>query len=247
MVSLRVIQLEDRAEAITFRFEVSDSGIGIPKEALGKMFQSFSQADTSVTRRFGGTGLGLSICKKLVHLMGGEIGLTSEVGKGSTFWFNLTLRKGPDLIQFKEVEIVKFIPKPKSGKMIRILIAEDNPVSQKVAIMQLKKLGYYADAVGNGSEAIDALRSAPYDLVLMDCQMPVMDGYQASTLIRKSEPMKFRNIPIIAMTANAIKGDKEKCLEARMSDYVSKPVKVEALKAAIEKWLDFEVRKKSAS
>lgn len=230
------IQSETPDETL-FRFEVEDSGIGIPKDALSRMFMAFSQADASMTRRFGGTGLGLSICKKLVEMMGGEIGVTSVEGKGSIFWFTIPMKKSS---MEPEVELKVETPAPDLETRAltgRILVAEDNFINQRVALGMLEKLGYKAVAVASGVEVLDTLRDMSFDLILMDCQMPEMDGYQATSLIRSSTSLSNVNIPIIAMTANAIKGDKERCLAAGMDDYVSKPVSLDKLSLVIKKWL----------
>lgn len=217
---------------IQLRFEVSDTGIGIPEESLSRMFQAFSQADASTTRKFGGTGLGLSISKHLVTLMGGEIGVKSTAGMGSTFWFTLPFEMGSQLLG--EASSAEFANIGLDRKL-RILIAEDNSINQIIAIAMLEKLGHTAVAVANGSEAIDALRETPYDLIFMDCQMPELDGYEATKIIRNSKTLTWQNIPIIAMTANAMSGDREKCLKAGMTDYLSKPMKPKDLALAIER------------
>ena len=371
---------EDKTHAI-IRFSVSDTGIGIPQDRMDRLFQSFSQVDSSTTRKFGGTGLGLTISKQLAELMGGEIGVESEEGKGSTFWFTAVLEKQPDgkekrivvhedirgerilivddnatnryvlreqlkswecryeeassgqhaieklrravidkdpfeiaIIDLKMPEIdgetvgkkikqdpdlrntilvlmtsmgqrgdakrlekigfAAYLTKPirqsklydclatitgvqKKAAMeqpapivtqhslsedrkrkVRILLAEDNMINQKVALNILKKLGYSADAVANGKEAVKALEMISYDMVLMDCQMPEMDGYETTREIRNPESNIINhNITVIAMTANAMKGDREKCLSAGMDDYLSKPVKPQALYDMLKKWL----------
>lgn len=212
-------------------FEVTDTGIGIPPEALDRMFQAFSQADSSTTRRFGGTGLGLSICKHLVNLMGGEIGVRSEVGVGSTFWFTLPLQAGKAPVSEKVVDSVATKPL----KRLRILIAEDISVNQIIAIKMFERLGHSAMAVANGQEVLDSIRETPFDVIFMDCQMPEMDGYAATRHIRESKTLSCTNIPIIAMTANAMEGDREKCLEAGMDDYITKPVKARDLENVLSR------------
>ncbi len=223
------------ADKNMIRVEVKDTGIGIPKGALSRMFQVFSQADASTTRRFGGTGLGLSISKQLIEKMGGEIGVISHDGEGSNFWFTIALPEGAKVEKSKFSTAGNFAEL--SDKKFRVLVAEDNLVNQKIALKVLQKMGLSVEAVANGHEAIDALRSVPYDLVLMDCQMPELDGYEAARLIRSSRTLPRNQIPIVAMTANAIRGDKEKCLAAGMNDYISKPVKTDELFAVLKKWL----------
>jgi len=222
-------------------FEIVDTGIGIPQSALGRMFRAFSQADASTTRRFGGTGLGLSICKHLVDLMGGSIGVESREGNGSTFWFDIPLQVGVRPVELMNDEVA---PSFALNARLRILIAEDNPVNRMIAVRILEKLGCRADSAANGNEVLDALRNAPYDLVLMDCQMPEMDGYETTRLIRHSRTLPCVKIPIIAMTANALPGDREKCLAVGMDDYVSKPLTAEHLVTVIHRTL---IQKKAAA
>ena len=365
----------------TIRFTISDTGIGIPPDRMDRIFDSFSQADSSTTRKYGGTGLGLNISKRLAELMGGELGIESREGVGSRFWFTAVLEKqaeeseaslvvptdirgkrmlivddnntnrkvlkaqlsvwgcqydeaagGRDALEkmrravegndpfaiaivdmqmpemdgrelgrrikadplisrsklvlmtslgnrgdvqaFEKIGFEAYLTKPVKQSLLydcltmlngeqsgspaskvkhmitahslsenrkrkdRILIVEDNIINQKVVLNFLKKLGYQADVACNGKEAITALESFSYTLVLMDCQMPEMDGYEATARIRESESGDHKpKTPIIAMTANAMKGDKEKCLDAGMNDYLSKPLKAEALEAMLKKWL----------
>jgi len=239
-----VITVELVSDAGTFviiRFSVSDTGIGIPDDRLSIIFEPFTQADSSTTRKYGGTGLGLSISKQLTLLFGGEIGCSSELGKGSTFWFTARFEKqagieagiGTDNGQTDlDMENQTFV----SGA--RILVVEDNPFNQKVAQSILGNLGYKADVAADGLEAIRALELIDYDLVLMDCMMPQMDGFAATAMIRNPDSkVKNHKIPIIAMTANAMKGDREYCIATGMDDYLSKPVKKKDLAEIVIKWL----------
>jgi signal transduction histidine kinase/CheY-like chemotaxis protein/CHASE3 domain sensor protein len=217
------------AQGVQVVFEISDTGVGISDSAIGRLFQSFSQADTSTTRKFGGTGLGLSICKNLVELMGGKIGVRSQEGKGSTFWFSVPFQLGTSLPLAEQV-----VTRENSiDQKLQILVAEDNPTNQLIATKILEKFGHSATVVTNGKEAIGAIHNGKFDLILMDCQMPEVDGYEATRLIRAGKAGKSSNIPIIAMTANALTGDREKCIEAGMTDYISKPIKPKDLLAVI--------------
>ena len=360
-VVLRICVVEQALDGCTLRFEVQDSGIGMKPEVRDRLFQSFYQGDSSTTRKFGGTGLGLAICRRLAELMGGAIGVESELGKGSTFWFTIRtpslgqlsrnrtqrgvllwnlpsflshaleaqlelwgahcLLASPEVAPEKDY-LAKLGPHPlvlcgagttqeqllslglpdtaqvvrlhslyqpeerrkaegegfnsflsvpvrqshlalllglkqaATGRAtpeamaqahlrgpssdIKVLLAEDNLVNQKVALAVLKKMGLTADLANNGLEAVHAAQAKLFDLILMDCQMPEMDGFEASRLIRETE-MPGRRTPIIALTANAMVGDRERCLEAGMDDYLAKPIRVPDLEEALRRWLHFEV------
>ena len=389
-VFVKVLLEEETDERATVRFEVNDTGIGIPKDKLGLLFQSFSQVDASMTRRYGGTGLGLAISKRLAEMMGGRIGVRSEEAKGTTFWFNVVLEKQtgdgvaeavvpedirgerilvvddhptnrlvltemlrvwgcryeeaadgvealerlrrglaegepfrialldmqmPDMdgktlsrviksdpalketllvmltsvgqrgdaAELQKIGLSAYLIKPvrksqlydclvtvlgaarsqgariaarpiltryglqeEKKRRARILLAEDNAVNQKVALKILERLGYRADVVGDGKEALAALERIPYDLVLMDVQMPEMDGFEATRAIRDGRAKVLdRNVPIIAMTAHAMKGDRERCLEAGMDDYIGKPVTPTAVKEILDKYLGSKTASKA--
>ncbi|HYX31473.1 MAG TPA: response regulator [Oligoflexus sp.] len=232
-IQLRIGIEEENDLTTVFKFEVEDSGIGIPQSAIGRMFMPFSQADATTTRKFGGTGLGLSICKRLVELMHGQINVSSIEGKGSVFWFTIPLQKSISKRNTKS-EVLAPLTRGLTG---RILVAEDNFINQKVALGMLERMGHKAVAVANGVEALNSLREMHFDLILMDCQMPEMDGYETTSIIRRGHTINSPSIPIIAMTANAILGDKERCLASGMDDYISKPVRIDKLALAIGKWL----------
>lgn len=218
-------------------FSITDQGIGLTEEQISRLFQPFRQADASINRRFGGTGLGLSICKRLAEMMGGEIGVESCPGKGASFWFTIkVLSAGASRAQ---ADLETSGPGARlhgPAKSFRLLLVEDNAINQKVAIMMLKKLGYQVDLAGNGLEALDAVTRERYDLILMDCLMPEIDGFEATRRIRSSGG-NAAQIPIIAMTANAFSEDRAACLAAGMTDYLSKPVRELELANKIEHWL----------
>jgi len=246
------VRLESEDERnVTIRISVSDTGIGIPANRQDILFSTFTQVDGSTTRKYGGTGLGLAISKQLAELMGGKIGLESKEGVGSTFWFTAVFEKQPTRSGSADEEFAKIdgegaIDRGATGltisqsveRKIRILVAEDNPVNQKVAQAMLRKMGLRADVVADGQETVNALQMIPYDLVLMDCQMPEMDGFEATRSIRQ-EGSKALNphIPIIAMTAATMQGDKEKCIQAGMSDFIAKPVQQRELAEILARWL----------
>ena len=221
------------------RVRVDDTGLGIAPEDQARLFTPFFQVDSSITRKFGGTGLGLTISKRIVDLMGGEIGVESQPGIGSTFRFSVLLERC-----LKRSEASPSTPgqplasaSPRS-RDFHLLLVEDNPVNQIVARGLLENLGYRVDVADNGLQALDAFDRGPYDLILMDCQMPELDGYEATRRIRAQEPAGQR-IPVVALTAHAMKGDREKCLAAGMDDYLSKPVREAALRTTLARWLPF--------
>ncbi len=222
-------------EMASLRFRVTDTGIGIDLETQARLFQAFTQADGSTTRRYGGTGLGLAISKQLVEKMDGDIGVESSVGAGSTFWFTVEFPKQAkgvaQVVPQETKDITHRQPKaPESVRSQRVLIAEDNLVNQQVALAQLRKLGYASDVVANGLEVLEALNQIPYDIILMDCQMPKLDGYQTTRQVR----LRGGHQPhIIAMTASAMQGDRELCLAAGMDGYICKPTRITDLKAAL--------------
>ena len=237
-------ELESRAErAVTVRFTIVDTGIGICPDQLSALFSPFVQADSSTTRKYGGTGLGLAICKQLVEMMGGTIGVDSREGQGSTFWFTTIF----EYVAFDERECAPQPattqrPEPVSapsapvhpGHGENILVAEDNFTNREVILAQLKKLGYDGKAVINGIEAVEAVQHGAYGLLLMDCAMPLMDGYEATHRIRQSTQP---HIPIIALTASAMPPDRERCLSEGMDDYLAKPVELSRLAAVLARWL----------
>ena len=237
-IEVQVDQIAFDDAGARLRFSVKDSGIGISQEAQNSLFEAFTQADNSTSRRFGGTGLGLAICRRLVELMGGRIGVDSTPGKGSVFWFDLSLM--PAISQTGSepaLEGRRTSPRPYGSRPVQLLLAEDNEVNQLVALSQLRTLGYPVDAASNGHEVLAALENKHYDLVLMDCQMPELDGYETTRQIRRQKSGRWKDLPIIAVTAHAMKGDREKCLEAGMNDYISKPFQQHELQEVLEHWL----------
>jgi CheY-like chemotaxis protein len=246
----------ETATAVTIFFQVRDTGIGIAPDQFHRLFQSFSQVDGSASRKFGGTGLGLAISKNLVTMMGGKIGVEANRDGGATFWFDAVFAKQ------QASGAVTPSPNPSSRQSaaqtndgdIRILLAEDNFINQTLALHVLKNLGYSVVAVDNGRQAVQEWQHQAFDVILMDIQMPEMDGFEATRIIRDGETLPFdaarhmqnpspvdhprrQHIPIIALTAHAMAGDQAKCLAAGMDDYITKPIIPEILSAKISHWL----------
>lgn len=234
-IAITVKNLQDTAGEKTLQFSVRDTGIGIAAEKQRSIFDAFVQADSSSTRQYGGTGLGLAIASQLVALMGGQIWLESELGKGSTFHFTARFGVADDLSLQEAGNRKHLEPQENNGeqKKLHILIAEDNAINSKLATHLVAKQGHSAVVVGSGKEALKALEQQHFDLVLMDVQMPDMDGFEATSTIRQQERSTQKHLPIIAMTAHAMSGDRERCLEAGMDAYITKPVDGKKLIAAI--------------
>ena len=244
-VTLAVERVRRHEAQAAYRFTVSDTGIGITEEQASRLFAPFVQADASTTRRYGGSGLGLTISKQIVELMGGSLEMRTREGAGSSFWFTVEFDPASEIAAQPTVQAIAAafpaapaVPLHRTSNAHaagrpRVLVAEDNPTNQMVALAQLEKLGYSGYAVQNGAEALSALRSSRYDLILMDCEMPVMDGYDATRCIRNGGNTQ---IPIVAVTAHAMTSDRDRCLAAGMDDFLSKPVDMQVLASLLERW-----------
>jgi PAS domain S-box-containing protein len=244
-VVLKVHIAEIKAHSMLIRFDVHDTGCGIDAESIPKLFLAFSQLDGSSTRSHGGTGLGLAISKQLAQLLGGEMGVESIPGVGSCFWFTAEVQTSRQMNQTPDqtttappiVPTTQTVTDTFLHRNLRILLVEDSLVNQKVALAMLKRLGYQqTDCAANGAAALRQVQEQDYDLVLMDCQMPIMDGYEATRSIRALDDEKFRELPIIALTAHAMQGDDGKCYAAGMDDYLTKPITPVTLQSHINQW-----------
>jgi CheY-like chemotaxis protein len=246
-----------RSAEFEIKISVADSGIGISAEQLAGLFQRFTQADSSTTRRYGGTGLGLAISKTLAELMGGSIGVHSDPGQGSTFWITLPLIAAEQSVPesaaaLAQPPVLVNAVSPSPGMAIpgapapihgRVLLVEDNFVNQRVAVYMLGKLGHQVDVAKHGREAIEMLTRCPYDLVLMDCQMPEMDGFEATRMIRDpASSVLDHDVPIVAMTANAFPEDRARSIASGMNDFLAKPVERSVLAGVLAKWLKLASR-----
>lgn len=230
-ITLRARIDEESTEKVLLRFEIQDTGIGISDEHQQKLFKQFEQAESSTTRKYGGTGLGLSINQRLANLMGGDVGVTSKVGQGSTFWFTICLKRGSFNNEAIKTKTLHQLPR----KDADILLVEDNEINQQVASALLEDANLKVHIANNGAEAVQMVMQQHYDLILMDMQMPVMDGLEATKKIRQLKVGEA--VPIIAMTANAFIEDRQRCLEAGMNDFVAKPVEPKLLYSKLAEWI----------
>jgi len=252
MAKIAAEKSSDSSDLFCLNFAVSDTGIGISEVQINRLFQSYAQAEVSTTRKYGGTGLGLAICKKLCHLMGGDITVESKYGIGSTFYFSVVFsavsqQKSEEIHQHATLTFSMEHLSQFPNRVKNILVVEDNAVNQMVISMMLKKLGYIVDTAVNGQKALEVYQKKYYDLIFMDIQMPILSGYDATKHIRLKEREESKNnspsnlldssipkhIYIVGLTAFAMPGDKEKCLESGMDNYISKPVKKQDLETVL--------------
>jgi PAS domain S-box-containing protein len=236
-VTVRARRLGNDASGVLLRFEVEDTGIGIAEESIPRLFGIFEQADSSTSRKFGGTGLGLAITRRLAELMGGQVGVSSQLGTGSRFWFTALLKPGDDAMDalsstFAGLSMLA-VHETLAGR--HLLIVEDEPINREIALELISEYGITADTAENGRQALELLKTRSYDLILMDMQMPEMDGLEATRQIRAQS--KYTLLPIIAMTANAFAEDRERCLKAGMNDFIVKPVEPDDLKMVLLHYL----------
>jgi CheY-like chemotaxis protein len=238
-IVLRLTLLREEADAVWVRFEVEDTGIGVPTEALGRLFHAFEQADNSNTRKYGGTGLGLAITRRLAQMMGGEAGAESSPGQGSRFWFTARIARAAQSAKataaqdFAPSSVEHLLRQEHAGR--RILVVEDEPVNREITLMLLEDVGFAIDVAEDGLEAVELAAKNRYDLVLMDMQMPRMNGLDATRAIRRQPGNS--ELPILAMTANAFVEDKALCLAAGMNEFIAKPIKPDILFENLLKWL----------
>jgi CheY-like chemotaxis protein len=237
-VSLSVARKQDRNGVPVFAISVQDTGIGIPREKLPCLFNDFVQIDASLTRNFDGAGLGLAISRRLARIMGGDISVESAPGEGSTFICELPLPIVGAAVHTRGAQSIDGISDAvdrRPGEGCRALLVEDNPVNQQLGQRMLERLGCSVDLARHGQEALDLLAVQCYDIVFMDCQMPVMDGYAATAELRRREGHR-RRTPVVALTAHAMEGDRDRCLAAGMDHYLTKPLAAGELRTTLEKW-----------
>ncbi|MGF1516136.1 MAG: response regulator [Elainellaceae cyanobacterium] len=232
-IAIRPVGPLTASDTVELRFSVRDTGIGIASEHQGQIFNMFTQVENSASRQYEGTGLGLAICRKIIDLMMGEIGVDSRLGVGSTFWFQVALTRSHYSADLGSGAVLKIHPRQHQE---RVLVVEDIPANQELMLTVIKRFGYSVSAANNGKEALKQISEQPFDIVLMDCQLPELDGYETTRRIRSTESPQ-RHLPIIGVTAHAMVGDRDKCLAAGMDDYLSKPIRLDDLEAVLEKWL----------
>ena len=253
-IELRITRtVSKKPEPNTFDicFEIKDTGIGIPLDVQQQLFQPFTQADSSTTRNYGGSGLGLSLCLEIVKALGGQIGVTSQLKKGSTFWFSLPVKETNNQPQSSpcplnshqpsiptEPQAIPVSSSTEPSEQPPILIVEDNQVNAKLAMTMIRKLGYSSEHAINGQVALEMCQTTQYGLILMDCQMPVMDGITCSQYLRTHSGIN-QNTAIIALTANVMSIDRQTCIQADMQDFLAKPIDTGLLKAALQTWYQF--------
>ncbi len=237
-ITVRIKKINELSQHFVLGIEVIDEGIGIKSEDQEFIFEAFEQADSSFTRKFKGTGLGLTICKQLAKNMGGDIGVKSELGRGSTFWFTVAFEKIDKQFLADESQLPdNYRLNHKDVDSIKVLVVEDNPVNQLITIKMLEKFGLKVNAVNDGQEALNILRNIQYDIILMDCQMPVVDGYTATLTIREMEKLGHPRTPIVAITAYDDEENRVKCKQVGMDDYLSKPLQLLELENVITRWV----------
>jgi len=230
-VTLAAVQEAETADTVRIAFTVEDTGVGIAQKNLPHLFAAFQQEDASTSRKFGGTGLGLYISRQLAELMGGSITLSSSHGKGTTATCVIPFKKSlePIVLPAVEIERTRYIDRSK----VWILVAEDNEINREIVVRHLQKMQFNVKAVVNGLEVLKILQLQKFDLILMDGQMPEMDGYAATAAIRSRPDLNHQQVKVVALTAAAVEGDKQKCIDAGMDDYLAKPVRAKSLEAMI--------------
>ena len=242
-VTVRLLTVESADGSQHLRCEVVDTGIGVPPEKQELLFQKFSQVESSHSRRYGGSGLGLAICKTLIEQMGGRIGMHGSAGGGATFWLEIPRAHGDQRCDPETTANAAPDPAAEPRDDRKVLVVEDNAVNQRVVLAMLRRLGISAEIVDNGAAAVDRAAARKFDVILMDCQMPVMDGFAATAAIRALEAPRAGHTPIIALTAHAFPDDRQRCLDAGMDDHLAKPMSLSTLRATLDRWMPSATRR----